>query len=249
MILPNSIILGDCLDVMSDIPDGSVDMVLCDLPYGTTNCKWDCPIDLSSLWSQYNRIVKDSGAILLFAQTPFDKILGHSNIKNLRYEWIWEKSASTGFLNAKKMPLKAHENILVFYRKTPTYNPQKMDGFPVKKATTNVNVANKGGIYGNLSKKPIYYDGDTTRYPRSVLKFKSDRYKFIGKDSHPTQKPVDLCEYLIKTYSNEGGVVLDNCAGSGTTGVACKKSNRKYILIEKEQKYHDMILKRMNISD
>ena len=232
---------GDCLELMNDIPDKSVDMILCDLPYGTTRNKWDTPIDLNKLWEQYNRIIKDNGAIVLFAQTPFDKILGCSNIKMLRYEWIWEKTTATGHLNAKKMPMKAHENILVFYKKLPTYNPQKTTGHePVHNYTKH---QDDGSNYGK-TKVGVSGGGSTERYPRSIQVFKTDKQKAA---LHPTQKPVALLEYLIKTYTNENEVVLDNCMGSGSTGVACINTNRRFIGMEIEEKYFkiakDRILK------
>lgn len=216
---------GDCLELMKQIADKSVDMILCDLPYGTTRNKWDSIIPLDKLWEQYNRIIKDNGAILLFAQTPFDKVLGASNLKMLKYEWIYTKTKPTGFLNAKKMPLKKHENVLVFYKKIPTYNPQGIvaDGKTVVKRT------NKGN-YGECSKTTVR---GFTNYPTDVL-----QYSNVFKEQlHPTQKPVALLEYLIKTYTNEGETVLDNCMGSGGTGVACLKTNRRFIGIELEEKY------------
>ena len=232
---------GDCLEIMKDIPDKSVDMILCDLPYGTTKNKWDSVLSLDELWEQYERIIKDNGAIVLFAQTPFDKVLGCSNLKMLRYEWIWEKTSATGHLNAKKMPMKAHENILVFYKKLPTYNPQKTAGHKrkVSKAEHKINCV-KTTNYGEHGLTT--YDS-TERYPRSVQVFKTDKQK---ESLHPTQKPVALLEYLIKTYTNEGETVLDNCMGSGSTGVACLNTNRKFIGIEKDDKYFDIACNRIN---
>jgi site-specific DNA-methyltransferase (adenine-specific) len=229
---------GDCLELMKSIPDGSVDLVLCDLLYGTTNCKWDTPLPLESLWEQYLRVAKENAAIVLHAQTPFDKVLGSSNLPLLRYEWVWEKTTATGHLNAKKIPMKAHENILVFYRKLPTYNPQKLTG------QTPVNTYTKrngdGEIYGKTS--IISGGGSTERYPRSVLKFQSDKQT---ESLHPTQKPVALLEYLIRTYTNEGDTVLDNCMGSGTTGIACVNTNRNFIGIEKDDKYFEVAKNRI----
>jgi site-specific DNA-methyltransferase (adenine-specific) len=239
--------MGDCLTLMKTIPDASIDMVLCDLPYGTTNCKWDISIPLIDLWKEYYRICKPTAAILLFAQTPFDKVLGASNISDLRYEWIWEKTQATGFLNAKKMPMKAHENILVFYRQLPTYNAQKTTGHsPINKYTKKPEVQNKTTLYGKV-KKIVSGGGETDRYPRSVLKFSSDKQKNkLNGTIHPTQKPLRLCEYLIKTYTNENDIVLDNCAGSFTTAVACDNINRNWICIEKEEKYCNIGLHRIN---
>lgn len=223
---------GDCLELMNNIPDNSVDMILCDLPYGTTNCGWDSVLDLDLLWMQYNRIAKANAAIVLFAQTPFDKVLGMSNLRDLRYEIIWEKTAATGHLNAKKMPMKAHENILVFYKKLPTYNPQKTYGHkPVNSYTKYLETQNKTELYNNVSTE-IVGGGNTDRYPRSVIKFPKDTQK---ESYHPTQKPVALCEWLIKTFSNEGDVVVDNCCGSGTSLVAAKKLNRQFYGIDTEE--------------
>ncbi len=217
---------GDCLDVLPTLADKSVDLILADMPYGTTRCAWDSHIDLSLLWPQIQRVC--SGAILLFAQTPFDKVLGASNIARLRYEWIWEKTAATGFLNAKKAPLKAHENVLVFYTSLPTYNPQKTAGATIKRV--NPSYADHGKVYGKSSSVRAPYES-TERYPRSVQKFAKDNR--IGK-RHPTQKPVAWCEYLIRTYSNPGDVVLDFCMGSGSTGAACLSAGRQFIGIEKD---------------
>lgn len=239
----NEVYQGDCLEIMDAIGDKTIDMILCDLPFGTTNCKWDTPINLQELWKQYERIIKDDGAIVLFGQSPFDKVLGASNLQLLRYEWIWEKTAATGHLNAKKMPLKAHENILVFYKKLPVYNPQKTQGHkPVNSYTKYLDVQNKSEIYNNVSKE-ISGGGNTDRYPRSVLQFASDKQKL---NLHPTQKPLALCEYLIKTYSNEGNIILDNCAGSGTTLLAAQNLNRNFIGIEKEEQYVEVARKRLS---
>ena len=229
------LIHGDCLEEMKNIPDKSIDMILCDLPYGTTRNKWDTVIDLDLLWIQYERIIKDNGAIVLFAQVPFNIILGYSNLKLLKYEWIWEKEQGTGHLNAKKMPLKSHENIMVFYKKSPTYNPQ-MVGNEVRTVKRSGNKS-KTTNYGDFIEiKESTYIG---RYPKDIIKFNKD------KGYHPTQKPVALLEYLIKTYSNEGNVVLDNCMGSGSTGVACKHTNRKFIGIELDEKYFELAKKRI----
>ena len=230
------LIHGDCIEVMKGITDKSVDMILCDLPYGTTCNKWDSVIPLNALWTQYNRIIKDNGAIVLFAQTPFDKILAYSNIKMLRYEWIWEKPQGTGYLNAKKMPLKAHENILVFYKKIPTYNPQMVGNEEriVKRSGKKA----KNTSYGEyIDIKESRYCG---RYPKSILKFNRDK-----EHLHPTQKPVKLLEYLIKTYTNENETVLDNCMGSGSAGVACANTNRNFIGIELDENYFNIAKERI----
>lgn len=229
---------GDCLEVMAEFPDNSVDLICCDPPYGTTQCKWDTPIDLELLWGHYERVAKESAAILLFAQTPFDKVLGCSNLPLLKYELVWEKTHATGHLNAKKMPMKAHENILVFYRKLPTYNPQKTTGHQ-RKTSTKRNSATE--VYGKQEFDELHYDS-TDRYPRSVLTFSSDKQLSA---LHPTQKPVPLLEWLIATYSNPSDVVLDNCMGSGTTGVAAKKLGRKFIGIEKDPTYFQIASKRI----
>ena len=229
----NWLMLGDCLERMKEIPDGSVDMILADPPYGTTACKWDSVIPLDLMWDQLKRVVKPNGAIVLTAQSPFDKILGCSNISQLKYEWIWEKTAATGHLNAKKAPMKCHENILVFYGKLPTYVPQKTFGHAPTNSFTKRN--GDGECYGKTVE--VSGGGSTERYPRSVQVFKSDKQK---EALHPTQKPVALMEYLIKTYTLEGETVLDFTAGSFTTGVACKNLNRKFIGIEKDEKYFNI---------
>ena len=233
----NKIYNEECLEGMKKIPDKSVDMILCDLPYGTTRNKWDSVIPLDKLWEQYNRIIKDNGAIVLTAQTPFDKVLGTSNLKMLKYEWIWEKTTATGWFNAKKMPMKAHENILVFYKKLPVYNYEKTKGHkPMNSYTKRVDVINKSTTYGKV-KKDMSGGGETERYPRSVIKFSTDKQK---STIHPTQKPVALFEYLIKTYTNENETVLDNCMGSGTTAIAAINTNRNYIGFELDKKYCEL---------
>ncbi len=233
---------GDCLKLMFDIPDNSIDMVCCDMPYGTTACKWDSVISLDMLWAHYNRICKPNAAIVLFAQTPFDKVLGCSNLPMLKYEFIWEKTTATGHLNAKKMPMKAHENILVFYKKLPVYNPQKTTGHnPVNSYTKH---QEDGPCYGK-TQIGISGGGATDRYPRSVQTFKSDKQTC---SLHPTQKPLSLIEYLIKTYTTQGNTVLDNCMGSGTTGVACKKLNRDFIGIELDGKFYSVAEQRIKVA-
>lgn len=223
---------GDCLEEMKKLNCGVADLIICDLPYNTTNCNWDCPIDLVELWDRYDCVAKgDKTAILLFAQVPFNIILGQSNLKDLRYEWIWEKTTATGHLNANRMPMKAHENIMVFYGSLPTYNPQKTTGHaPVNSYTKH---QDDGEIYGK-TQSGLSGGGSTERYPRDVLVFPTDKQKTA---LHPTQKPVKLLEYLINTYSNEGDTVLDNTMGSGTTGVAAANTGRRFIGIEKDEKY------------
>lgn len=224
--------LGDCLERMKEIESGTVDMILCDLPYGTTCCSWDAVIPFEPLWEQYERVIKENGAIVLFAAQPFTAVLATSNLKLFRYEWIWEKPAATGFFNAHFQPLRAHENILVFYKAKPTFNPIKTFGHERKTAKRK----DIGSEHYSKQVNIKSYDS-TERYPRSVQLFSSDKQK---SNFHPTQKPVALCEYLIRTYTNEGETVLDNTMGSGTTGVACVNTGRSFIGIEQEQKYFDI---------
>lgn len=239
-IQKNRIYQMDCLEGMKLIPDKSIDMILCDLPYGTTKNKWDSIIPLDELWKEYNRIIKDNGAIVLTAQTPFDKVLGMSNLKMLKYEWIWEKTSATGHLNAKRMPMKAHENVLVFYKKLPTYNPIKTKDH-VRKVSKSEHKFNSK-LSTNYNKHGFTTYDSTERYPRSVQVFATDKQK---EALHPTQKPVALFEYLIKTYSNEGEIVLDNCMGSGTTAVACENLNRQWIGFETESEYIEIANNRL----
>ncbi len=235
----NKVIQGDCHEVMKDIPNNSIDMILCDLPYGTTACKWDTIIPFEPLWKQYKRIIKDNGAIVLTASQPFTSALVMSNPDMFRYELLWIKEQGTGNLNANKIPLKQHENISIFYKSLPKYNPQMTEGKPYTiRRQKNTNV-----IFGKTGTKDGYETKNKgERYPTSTLYFNRE----LKGRFHPTQKPVALFEYLIKTYTNQGDLVLDNCAGSGTTGVACKNLNRNYILIEKEPEYIDIINKRLN---
>lgn len=231
------LINGDCLETMDKlIKEGiKIDAIITDPPYGTTRCKWDSMIPLNEMWVKLKKLRNDRTPTILFAQTPFDKVLGCSNLKELKYEWIWEKTSATGHLNAKKMPMKAHENILMFYKKLPIYNPQKTTGHKrkVSKAEHKINCV-KTENYGEHGLTT--YDS-TERYPRSVIEFSKD----IQKSSlHPTQKPIALMEYLIKTYTNEDDLVLDFTMGSGTTGLACKNLNRKFIGIELDEKYFDI---------
>src|SRR5699024_10545864 len=238
MLELNKIHQGDCLEIMKDIPDGSIDMILCDLPYGTTRNKWDTVIPLDELWDQYERVIKDNGVIVLTAQTPFDKVLGASNIKSLKYEWIWEKNIATGHLNAKKMPMKKHENVLIFYKKPPTYNPQMTKGKAYINKRKPIN--DNGSNYGYIKRTDTINNG--LRYPVDTLQFDRE----IGL--HPTQKPVALFEYLIKTYTNEGETVLDDCMGSGTTAIAALNTDRSFIGIEKEKEYVDKANERIKQS-
>jgi|SRR5699024_2392122 len=237
----NKIYNEDCLEGMKRIPDGSIDMILCDLPYGTTQNKWDSIIPLESLWKQYKRIIKDRGAIVLTAQTPFDKVLGSSNLGMLKYEWIWEKNKATGHLNAKKMPLKEHENILVYYKKLPKYHAQGL----VRKEYPTINKGGRGKKpegaggtnYGRATKDAVQ---EFTNHPKSIIKVPVDM-----KPVHPTQKPVALFEYLIKTYTDKNETVLDNCMGSGTTAIACMNTERNYIGFELDKTYYEKSLERI----
>ena len=261
---------GDCLEIMKNIQDKSIDMILCDLPYGTTRCNWDVIIPFECLWEQYERIIKDNGAIVLFGSQPFTSLLVNSNIKLFRYEWIWEKQKASNFMSAKKNPLKYHENILVFYKNQPTYNYQKYDVVEIetimnyskkemlsflekreydkfakidRRNNVNDQTTNKDHL-GNAVKRNRSVD-DGKRFPKSVIKIN----KSINKNVHPTQKPIALCEYLIRTYTNELDTVLDNTCGSGTTPVACENLNRKWVGIEKEQEYCDITVARLKEED
>lgn len=238
----NKAYLGDCLEIMPEILDNSIDMVLCDLPYNKTCNTWDILIDMNKLWEQYNRIIKSNGAIILTGMQPFTSMLVLSNLKMFKYSQVWVKTTSTGFLNAKKQPLRKHEDILVFYKKQPVYNPQMSQGHkPVHSYTKHTS---DGSNYGK-TKLNIQGGGSTERYPTTILEFATDKQ---SSALHPTQKPLALFEYLIKTYTNEGGLVLDNCAGSFTTAVACDNLNRNWICIEKELDYYNLGLDRTNIN-
>ena len=229
---------GDCLEILPTLPDKSVDMILTDLPYGTTACAWDSVIPLDRLWEEYHRIAKDNAAMVFTAAQPFTTILASSNIDNFRYEWIWEKHQGTNPMNANIMPLKSHENILVFYRKIPTYNPQWVPGTPYRGFSSNT--ATVGEVYGKAQSKHRN-NVMGTRYPKSIMRFKQE------KGLHPTQKPVALMEYLIKTYTNEGETVLDSTMGSGTTGLAALKTDREFIGIEMDSTYYEQAKDRLNI--
>jgi site-specific DNA-methyltransferase (adenine-specific) len=235
------LIQGDCLEKMKDIPNKSIDMILCDLPYGTTACKWDTIIPFEPLWEQYKRIIKDNGAIVLTASQPFTSALVMSNIKMFKYEWVWDKVNSyTNFLNSSHQPLRRHENVLVFYAKKPTYNKQWRLGAAYSSHNKPPGVSD---VYGAQRPHKSRNNDGEHHNPCSVIQektaIKSD------KGFHPTQKPVALFEYLIKTYTNEGDLVLDNCMGSGTTGVACKNLNRNFIGIELDPEYFKIAEKRI----
>ena len=237
--------LGDCLEVMKTIEDNSIDMVLCDLPYGTTSNKWDSVIDLDKLWFEYKRVIKINGPIILFADQPFTTNLISSNLKMWRYNFVWDKEVRTGFLNAKKMPLKQTEDICVFYKKLPTYNPIMTDAkkenirHNFKDCSVSSNYQNKKGMHSKD------YDG-TKRYPVNIIKHnRKQKECHPRKILHPTQKPVGILEYLIKTYSNENELVLDNTMGVGSTAIACINTNRNFIGIELNEDFYNLAKKRV----
>ena len=235
----NKIYNEDCLEGMKRIPDGSVDMILCDLPYGTTACKWDTIIPFGPLWGQYERIIKDNGAIVLTASQPFSSALVASNIKAFKHEWIWQKEQGVGFQVAKYRPMQEHEHVLVFAKKGIRVNY-----YPIKEMLDKPKKQVRKGNNGGSESSPLKYADERTsvyksRYPKSIKKFNRD------KGLHPTQKPVALFEYLIKTYTNEGEAVLDNCMGSGTTAIACLNTNRNYIGFELDKEYFDVATKRI----
>ena len=234
------LIKGDCLEVMKSIPDKSIDMILCDLPYGTTACKWDIIIPFKPLWEQYNRIIKDNSAIVLFGSQPFTSALIMSNLKMFKYEWIWEKDAGSNFATVKYQPMKEHENILVFGKGKTRYFPimQERIGSRKGKETTTIDSGRKDSVYGTQEGRGILKVGKL-RYPRSIQRFNRER------GLHPSQKPVKLLEYLIKTYTNEGELVLDNCMGSGSTGVACVNTNRNFIGMELDNNYFNIAKERI----
>lgn len=237
MLEENKIHLGDCLNLMPSIPSKSIDMILCDLPYGTTACEWDSIIDMARLWQEYERVIKDNGAIVLTANAKFTFLLGASNIKLLRYKWVWMKTRKTMFIQANKMPLRQHEDVLIFYKSLPTYNPQMTRGKPyIQKHSIKDNTSNQIGN-PNLHRKTTVNNGEY--FPSDIIEIEHD----IG--FHPTQKPVALFEYLIRTYTNENELVLDNCSGSGTTAVACMNTNRRFICIERDETYHRKSIERL----
>ncbi|MDR1917231.1 MAG: site-specific DNA-methyltransferase [Synergistaceae bacterium] len=226
--------LGDCLEIMPEIPTGSVDMILCDLPYGIADCKWDKRIDMDQLWAEYRRVCKSNAAIVLTAQRPFATDLINAARKWFRYEIIWEKSMALGFFNAKKMPLRAHENILVFYRNLPTYNPQMTEGTPYKRNGQG----RVPSVYRACDR--IFADNKGTRYPRSVQRWAQEL-----QNRHPTAKPQAMFEWLIRTYTYPRETVLDNCVGGGTTAVAAEKLGRRWLAIEKEAEYCEITKRRL----
>jgi len=244
----NRVYLGDCLEVMKSIEDKSIDMVLCDLPYGTTKCKWDVVIPFDLLWEQYNRIIKESGVVLLFGMEPFSSFLRISNIDSYKYDWVWIKNRSTGATSSKVRPLSCVENISVFYKERCIYNP-----IMVARTENELKRLSKDSSCQNSKENGIGFNNIfiqkrenlSLKYPRRDLYIKTVFNRGKEKVAHPTQKPVELCEYFIKTYTNEGGIILDNCAGSGTTGVAARNLKRDFILIEKESKYFNIAESRL----
>ncbi|EKI4464083.1 site-specific DNA-methyltransferase [Staphylococcus pseudintermedius] len=239
MVELNKIYNEDCLEGMKRIPDKSVDMILCDLPYGTTRNKWDIVIDLEKLWEQYKRVIKDNGAIALTAAQPFETRLVNSNPKMFKYDLIWKKNLPTGFLNAKRMPLRSHESVLIFYKKPPVYNAIMRKG----RFRNKGNTGRKGGrCYGETKR---YESWNDEYYPTSVIEVSNANQK---EKIHPTQKPVELFEWLIKTYTNEGDTVLDNCIGSGTTAIACMNTGRNYIGYELDKEYYDVAIERIELA-
>jgi len=238
----NEIYLGDCLELMpKHIEDKSIDMIFCDLPYGTTQNKWDSVIPLDKLWSEYKRVIKDNGAIVLFAAQPFTSALIMSNPKMFKYDWVWQKPKGTGHLNAKKQPMRDKEDVLVFYKKQCTYNPQMTEGTPYKDKAgkDHTKSTSMTGSYGNYTNYREVNKG--VRYPKQVQKFGVVERGTL----HPTEKPLEIVEYMIKTYTNEGELILDNTCGSGTTGLGAKNLNRNYIMMEQDPKYYEIACKRV----
>lgn len=239
-----NLMFGDCLERMKEIPDTSIDMILADLPYGTTSCRWDSIIPFDALWMHYNRIAKQRCAIVLFGSEPFSSYLRMTNIVAYKHDWIWKKSIPKGHLNSKKYPMRIHENILIFCKKTPIYNPQMHESKPMN-TVYNSGGNGKDSTYRKMNTVKAKQVNRTIRYPVDVLEFSElpgnakDRY-------HPTQKPVTLLEYLIRTYTNENDIVLDNVMGCGSTGVACVNTKRAFIGIEKDQEYFEIAKHRIN---
>lgn len=242
-LCPFTIKQGDCLELMKDIPENSVDMILCDLPYGTTACKWDTVIPFKSLWEQYFRIAKSNAAICLFSAQPFTTQLIHSNLKHFRYCWYWQKNNKTGFAFARYQPMRCVEDVCVFYKKLPTYNPQGLKKVEKPKVRQKIKAHNES-VYAIAKETGNSYISKYTNYPCHILQFKNEVASNKNR-LHPTQKPVALLEYLIKTYTNENDVVLDNCMGSGSTGVAAINTNRRFIGIEKDDKYFEIAKQRI----
>lgn len=234
---------GDCLILMEEIKDKSIDMILCDLPYGVTNNTNDKRLPFEELWRHYNRIIKDNGIILLFGQGKFYTELVNSNKKMFRYDLVWNKVLTTGFLNANRQPLRQHEQIAIFYKKLPKYNPQFTIGKPLHGKGKNFKTKNKvNNNYGKFKTIDDTRKGSTEKYPTSILEFKKI-HPSISK--HPTEKPVELLEHLINTYTNKNDVILDNCMGCGSTGIACVRNFRNFVGIEKEEKYYKVAKERI----
>ena len=235
---------GDCLELMKDLPDKSIDAIIADLPYGTTQNKSDIILPFDKLWAQYERIIKDNGAIVLFGQGLFFVDLINSNRKLFRYDLVWDKQLISGFLNANRMPLRVHENIAVFYKQLPIYNPQYTEGKPLhSKGKSYLNKEHKNENYGKFEMTDDSRAGSTQKYPKSIISFQKPH---PSKAQHRTEKSIEMLEWLIKTYTNEGEVVLDNTMGSGTTGVACINTNRNFIGMELDDKYFEIAEKRIN---
>lgn len=252
MLEINKIYNADCLELMKEIDDKSIDCIICDLPYGTTACSWDVVIPFDKLWEQYERIAKDNGAIVLFGSEPFSSLLRCSNLKLYKYDWIWEKSTSSNFLQSNFQPRKIHENISIFSKGNASYTvnvENKMNYFPIMNGFCRYSIneyKNKPKSWvGRMSEKyNVKIMNDTgLKYPESIIKFKPNKEKI-----HPTQKPVKLLEYLIKTYSSEGDLILDNCSGSGTTAIACHNTKRNFICIEKDKDYYEKSVERLEIA-
>jgi len=244
----NEIYLGDCLELMPKyVEDKSIDMIFCDLPYGTTQNNWDSVIPLDKLWKEYKRVIKDNGAIVLFSEQPFTSVLVSSNLKMFKYEWVWNKVVPTNHLNAKRQPMRLHENICVFYKKQCTYNRQMTDKpkeyqRPNRKLVKDAFYETKN--YGDF-KRGFAEDSDYTKTnPKTIVKF-SNGNRYSKDRNHPTQKPLSLIEYMIKTYTNEGDLILDNTCGSGTTGLGAKNLNRNYIMMEQDPKYYEIACERV----
>jgi len=234
----SALINADCMDIMPLIPDNSIDMILADLPYGTTQNKWDTIIPLDKLWAEYERIIKETGMICLTSAEPFTSTLINSNKKLFKYDLIWDKKLSSGFLNAKRMPLRKHEQILCFYKKLPIYNPEMVTRGKVRKKGITTETGKHTSNYGKFENSVVE---NNEYYPTSIIEVSNANRK---DKQHPTEKPVELMEYLIRTYTNEGMTVLDNTMGSGTTCLAAKELNRKFIGIEKEPKYYEIACQR-----
>ena len=232
----------DCLEGMKQIPDGTIDAVICDLPYGTTVCKWDVLIPFDKLWEEYHRICKPNAPIVLFGAEPFSSALRMSNLKEFRYDWIWEKTKFPNFMFVNQQPCRLHETISVFYRKQPTYNPQMEIGTPYKDKRTS-RISQRGDDIGTLmgQTKKLPKDNKGDRFPSTVIRFSNVNSETL----HPTQKPVDLLRYLVLTYTNEGDTVLHNCMGSGTTAIACIKERRHFIGFELSKEYFDKAVRRI----